>query len=153
MMNKRHGHARNGNTPNSRTYQAWSDMKRRCKNPNHSRYADYGGRGITVCSEWDDFMNFLSDMGEAPRNMTLDRKENSSGYCKDNCRWISLQEQQRNRRDTISITYQGETLCVAEWERRLNFSRGTVLQRLHRGWSTEKALSAPVGRYTRWGEQ
>lgn len=80
------------------TYRTWASMKSRCQNPNEPRYKDYGGRGISVCDRWLKFENFLEDMGEKPRGLTLDRKNNDRGYCKENCKWSSKQEQARNRR-------------------------------------------------------
>lgn len=144
MNPKIHGHARSGSKPHSRTYQIWSDMKRRCLNPKRDSYPDYGGRGITLCPEWHAFTAFLADMGEAPPGLTLDRRENNEGYHKNNCRWITVQEQEQNRRDTVRLTYKDETRCVADWERILGFAKGTVQQRVNRGWTSERALTTPV---------
>jgi hypothetical protein len=84
----------------SRAYQAWANMKQRCNNPNHPSYADYGGRGITVCERWADFSAFHVDMGDPPPGLSLDRIDNDRGYGPDNCRWATQIEQQHNRRDT-----------------------------------------------------
>jgi hypothetical protein len=72
-------------------------MKERCTNPNRDNYEDYGGRGITFCKRWEDFENFLQDMGERPEGMTLDRLDNSKGYFKGNCKWSTPYEQGCNR--------------------------------------------------------
>ena len=88
----------------SKTYSAYVQMVERCHNETHKFYSYYGGRGISVCSRWrDSFKNFLSDMGEAPPNLSLDRTDNNKGYSKDNCRWVSKKEQQRNRRNSIHL--------------------------------------------------
>ena len=79
----------------------WSDMKRRCTKPNHPAYANYGGRGITVCESWMlSLQAFLSDMGPRPsRKHSLDRSDNDKGYSKDNCRWVTRKEQNLNKRE------------------------------------------------------
>lgn len=80
-------------------YDIYLDMIGRCYRPTHQRYADYGGRGITVCERWrDDFWAFVADMGERPEGLTLDRENNGKGYSPDNCRWATYSEQVNNRR-------------------------------------------------------
>jgi hypothetical protein len=80
------------------TYGSWSGMRNRCLNPSEPRYPDYGGRGITVCARWDDFANFLADMGERPDGLTLDRIDNDGNYEPGNCKWSTPLEQSQNRR-------------------------------------------------------
>lgn len=80
------------------TYQSWGSMIQRCTNPNTRAYKNYGGRGITVCSDWLDFTVFLRDMGERPIGMSLDRIDPDGDYTPDNCRWASAATQARNQR-------------------------------------------------------
>lgn len=92
----RHGHTRGG--VNSRTYQIWSGMRKRCENPRCKSWPDYGGRGIHVCERWKLFDNFLADMGPAPEGMSIDRENNDRGYEPGNCRWATRAQQNRNTR-------------------------------------------------------
>lgn len=83
----------------SQEYMAWTNMKSRCYNPKATQYADYGGRGITVCAEWlNSFETFLADMGRCPVNLTLERIRNHEGYSKANCKWATRSEQAKNQR-------------------------------------------------------
>ena len=86
-----------------RIYMVWNSMIQRCVNPRHRRYADYGGRGITVCDRWMKFENFLADMGEKPDGLTLDRIDNGRGYEPENCRWATYSQQNKNRRSWVKV--------------------------------------------------
>jgi len=82
-------------------YAAWRAMLQRCLNARHRAWRNYGGRGITVCDRWRDFKNFLADMGHKPSpDHSLDRIDNNAGYSKENCKWSTSSEQNRNRRMT-----------------------------------------------------
>jgi len=116
-------------------------MLARCQNPNNPRYADYGGRGITVCERWQTFENFYADMGESPKDMTLDRKDNSKNYCESNCQWASYTEQNRNKRSNRLLTLLGESKCLAEWAEQYQIHPETLSSRIKLGWTLEEALN------------
>lgn len=84
----------------SPTHSSWSNMISRCYNTNNPRYKDWGGRGIKVCDRWrHSFLNFLEDMGERPKGMTLDRYPDPNGnYEPGNCRWATPKQQAENKR-------------------------------------------------------
>lgn len=137
--NQTHGHTTGAKA--SKTYKAWVSMRRRCLNPEHPAYDRYGGRGILPCKRWGKFENFIADMGEAPKGMSLDRKDNNKGYSKKNCRWATPTEQNQNRRNARMFTIGDETCCLSEWARRHGIRITTVFMRLEYGWSIDKALT------------
>ena len=116
-------------------------MVNRATNPNDPKWKHYGGRGIGVNDEWKVFANFLRDMGEAPKGFSLERKDNEKGYSKENCCWIPVAEQAKNRRTSIKLEIDGEVLCLAEACRKYDLNYGTVLYRLRRlKWEPTRAL-------------
>jgi len=84
------------NCKNSKTYRSWFNMKQRCINPNTFYFKNYGGRGIMICERWMVFENFLADMGECPKGMSIDRINNDGHYEPSNCKWSTRKEQARN---------------------------------------------------------
>lgn len=92
----KHGHAHSSDQ--SRTYHSWSGMRARCYYPKHKDFSNYGGRGIKVCERWNDFNNFLADMGERPHACTIDRIDSNGDYTPTNCRWATSSDQRKNQR-------------------------------------------------------
>lgn len=135
-MHYKHGGA------GTRLYEIWCSMKKRCNNPHAKNYARYGGRGITVCSEWEQFEPFRDwalSVGYAEA-LTLERKDVNGNYCPENCTWIPQKRQARNRTSNKNIQINGETHTLVEWceIRKLNYS--TVYSRIRRGATPEVAL-------------
>ena len=126
-------------------YKTWLNMRKRCRNKNDISYSRYGGRGITVCKEWDvSFEAFLADMGEKPEGKTLDRIDNNDGYRKENCRWSTWVEQCLNRRSNKLITAFGKTQHLIFWAKESGLKCGTIAKRLRLGWTSERAVSQPI---------
>jgi hypothetical protein len=121
-------------------YQAWATMISRCHNPAVLRFNDYGGRGIFVCDRWRKFDNFYSDMGDRPVGKSIDRIDNNLGYFKENCRWATPEEQNRNRRYCKYITINGETKTLNEWALQNSISPTCIEDRMRRGLSAENAI-------------
>lgn len=142
-LRERHGHAVRGKT--TRTYNSWASMIARCHKAYAGNFERYGGAGISVCDRWrKSFDNFLEDMGERPDGMTLDRIDSSGNYTPENTRWLSVKHQQRNRKNNVWITFNGETLCREDWAKRLGMGASTLEYRL-RAWPLERALT-PIPR-------
>ena len=103
-------------------------MLHRCNDPKRKKYKDYGGRGISVCPEWNDpnvFIDWAEQNGYEP-GLQLDRIDNNGNYSPDNCRWLTPKENSRNRRNTVFLTVNGITKSVAEWCETLPISQYTV---------------------------
>lgn len=144
-MRKSHGHTTNRSC--SPTYASWEKMIQRCTNPNDPKYVRYGGRGIKVCDRWLTFKNFLADMGEQPKGLTLERKNNDESYSPLNCKWETLANQARNRHTNCHIEIAGRTQCLAAWCEEYKINRKTVMGRVRvSGLSWIEALTKPLMR-------
>jgi hypothetical protein len=132
---------------NTAEHRIWIAMRSRCSNPNTTKWNLYGERGITVDPRWDQFETFLADMGPRPSpRHSIERRDGSKGYSPENCYWATPQQQNRNTSRNHFLTYQGETLTVAEWAERRGMTYGSLSNRVADGWSTEDALTIPVAR-------
>ena len=142
MKEKPTKHGRSG----ASIYGTWRTMLQRCTNPKNPAYANYGGRGITVCDEWKDFKKFYADMGDRPPGRTLDRVDNSQGYSKDNCRWATCKQQGNNRRSNTVIVFNGVRKTLAEWADHIGVSSQCLRGRLNAGWPIEKTMTTHSSR-------
>lgn len=128
----------------SSEYKAWLSMKARCYRKANSNYANYGGRGISVCARWlDSFDDFYADMGSS-NGLTLERIDVNGGYEPNNCRWASRVEQQANRRTTLKVDDFGVAKVVSIEARRVGMLPATLAYRLRRGMRLTAAVSKPV---------
>src|SRR5216684_8550897 len=115
-----HGLARrNARSPE---YRSWCAMRTRSRNKNTTDYENCGGRGVSICERWNDFENFLADMGPKPSPLhMIDRIDNDGNYERDNCRWATPLEQANNTRRNVFITTGNRTLSLAVWAREIDF--------------------------------
>jgi hypothetical protein len=138
--NFKHGKA------NTRLHHIWDTMKQRCLNSNNKKYPNYGGRGILIYKEWiNDFINFYDwaiDNGYE-KTLTLDRIDVNGNYEPSNCRWVSQEIQQNNRRNNIIITINSITKTASQWEKECNLRVGLVANRFKLGWEGERLLEKP----------
>lgn len=137
---------------NTRLYTIWLKMKNRCQNSNHKDYHLYGGRGITVCNEWQQFEPFYewAMSNGYSEDLTIDRINNDGGYSPDNCRWATVKEQANNKRNTCWVTYNGETRTLSEWSELVGIKHSVLQSRICKlHWDIEKAFTTPVRRKVR----
>jgi len=129
---------------NTRIYGIWKAMRARCTQPNYPQYHRYGGRGISICQEWlDDFMAFYEwaiNNGYAD-DLSIDRIDVNGNYCPENCRWVTNDIQQNNKRTNKYYTYNGETHSIADWARILKLPYKQLCYRLYKGWGFEEAVA------------
>ena len=144
LSNSTHGES--GKSPE---YEAWSQIKRRCFNPNSLAFCNYGGRGISMNERWvTSFEAFLVDMGRRPSSRhSIDRINNDGNYEPENCRWATSKQQNNNRRDTRMFTMNGETMSLTMWAERRGILKGTLWRRVSvMAWDFDRAISTPVRR-------
>lgn len=146
----KHGKAR------SPEHHTWTSMLQRCLNPKACGYADYGGRGITVCDRWrgeEGFAHFFEDLGPRPSLAhSLDRIDNQGSYVPGNCRWATERVQKSNTRRTHLLSFEGLTLSLTEWARRFSITPKTLRARIvDYGWTTERALTTSIGKHVKRG--
>lgn len=129
----------------SRLWSIWEGMKSRCNYAHNIEYHNYGGRGITYCPEWNEYINFRDwalNNGYQD-NLTLERIDCNGNYCPDNCTWATMKEQQNNKRNTIRFGVNGEEHSVSEWADITGIAAPTLTWRLQHGWS-EDEMFMPV---------
>jgi hypothetical protein len=130
----------------TRLYHIWADMKRRCLKKGSENYDNYGARGITVCNDWLDFVPFhnWAILHGYQDNLTIDRINNDEGYYPENCRWVTSAVQNRNTSRNKYLTFNGETLTIMDWSKKINISYAGIRKRLALGWSIDRVMTTPV---------
>lgn len=139
----KHGHAMSIGKKASPEYYTWLAMMARCNNPKTPHYRLYGGRGISVCERWLSFENFLSDMGRRPgKGYSLDRFPNKDGdYEQGNCRWATINEQNKNTSRNVFIEHDGRSQILEEWATELRADPGNIGKRLKSGQTFEEIFN------------
>ena len=138
-----------------RLYYIWRGMKSRCTNNGNKDFSKYGGRGISVCNEW--FCNYANFREWALKNgyrndLTIDRIDVNGNYCPENCRWITLKEQSRNKRITIYVTVNGVTKPLSEMCEDYRIKYQSAYGLIHRkGWEPQEAILHLAERSARSG--
>ena len=115
-----------------RLYSIWREMKNRCYNEKRKDYKYYGFKGVKICEDWiNDFNNFQAwALKNGYREkLTLDRIDASGNYEPENCRWVDMKIQNRNKSNNIKVLYKGETKTLKEWSEVLNINYGTLKDR------------------------
>lgn len=126
----------------TRLYIIWVSMRERCYNLNSSYYKDYGGRGISIAKEWDEFLSFKEwalSHGYSD-DLTIDRIDVNGNYEPSNCRWATILEQNNNKRNNIRIEYHGVIRTASEWGRELGIKSSEIRRLYHKGYSLEQII-------------
>lgn len=128
-------------------YRKWAGMKSRCYNNKEINFYLYGGRGVKVCEEWQEFEPFYNwaTKNGYKKGLTIDRINVNGDYEPKNCRWATIKEQQNNRRNNHYLTYNGKTHTITEWAEITGIRAKTIMARINKyKWTTKKALTTEV---------
>lgn len=130
-------------------YQLFHHIRSRCCYPSNKDYSRYGGRGITF--DWPDYPSFKKDMYTSyvkhkknNKTTSIERVDVNGPYSKQNCKWSTMEEQYKNRRNSRYLTYKGKTMILADWARELGTSRQTIRNRLEAGWTPKQIVETPI---------
>jgi hypothetical protein len=126
-------------------WRSWSKMRQRCLDPNNNEYPNYGGRGIGFCVRWDEFQNFLDDMGKKPTlKHSIERLDNDADYGPANCIWADADTQANNKRNTKRYHFRGDVKTLPQWAAEYQLPSKTLWSRLREGWTFERAVLTPL---------
>lgn len=127
----------------TKLYNIWKAMRKRCRNVHNSDFDRYGGRGISVCAEWDSSFESFRDWALAhgyEDGLTIDRIDVNKGYCPDNCRFCSMKSQANNRTSNVIVEFDGRSHTIKEWSEITGIPYSRLYMRLKKGWPVERAL-------------
>lgn len=145
-MSMTHGLSRDKEHKKTRLFRIWAGIRTRCLNPNDKTYKNYGGRGIKICNEWNDFATFhnWAIANGYDDNLSIERKDNDGNYEPSNCKWANDTEQANNKRTNRMIAHNGMTKTLSQWAKYYNLNYNMLFERLKRGWTFKKAVATPV---------
>ena len=134
-----------------RLWKIWSSMHERCELKSHAHFKHYGGRGICVCDEWGDYLPFAkwARKNGYSEGLTIDRIDVNGNYEPNNCRWVTMKEQQNKRRNNHVVEYKGEQYTLSQLAEKTGIGKTTLRERLKLGWSIEDTVEKPVRKRTR----
>lgn len=129
----------------TRLYGIYYNMKQRCENIKNTHYEYYGGKGITVCDEWNNFKTFelWSENNGYSENLTIDRINGDLGYTPNNCRWVTRKEQSQNIKSNRIVTVNNVTMNICQWSELLGININTLYKRANSG-KTELDFISPI---------
>lgn len=140
----------------TRLYAIWCGMKSRCYNPNRKHYKNYGGRGIRVCADWKDDYLCFKDWAIASGykdGLSIERIDNDGDYTPENCCWVTMKEQAKNKQSSLRFDINGRTKTLSEWCEEYGVDRHMVWLRITRyNWDVKRALETPSRIHTQRGE-
>lgn len=135
-----------GLSQSSDLYGVWKTMRQRCNNAKSYDYRWYGGIGISICDEWSDYKKFLqwAENSGYTKGLTIDRIDETKNYCQENCQWITIQEQQRKKKSTKKVEFNGKTYTFSELSKITGIKHSTLADRISHGWTIEQAVKTPI---------
>nr|DAK63744.1 MAG TPA: homing endonuclease [Bacteriophage sp.] len=134
----------------TRLHTIWSGMKSRCSRKKDIAWKWYGAKGVKVCDEWsksfNEFYKWAYSHGYR-EDLTIDRIDSNGDYSPDNCRWVTMKEQQNNRKSNRKVTYNGETKTTSQWAEQYGMSLYVLIWRLNHWDDLDAVFNKPVDKF------
>ena len=126
-------------------YNVWKSIRQRCKNKTCQDYRWYGEKGVFVCKEWDDFSSFFEWAMKSgyKSGLTIERVDSNGPYSPENCTWITIEKQQKNKCNVLHFVVFGEVHTVESACKKYGIEKSMFYDRKHKGWSVERIFSTP----------
>lgn len=123
-------------------HRQWCSMRQRCRDPKSTMYHRYGGRGISVCDEWQDFAKFMEWAVSHgwEKGLAIDRINGDGNYCPENCRFVTQRENNRNKANLVYLTVDGVKKLLVDWADETGQPRARLYNRRKYGWSDKEIV-------------